>query len=73
MKRAAVTIQAEPFSVSITEAAQMVGLSRTQFYRLYLRAKRVCPIRKGRKRLMIDVKELRKAYEQYVAEARADQ
>lgn len=51
----------------------MVGLSRSQFYRLYLRdVQRVRPIRKGRKRLLIDVKELRKAYEQYIAEARAD-
>lgn len=63
-------IKTEPLAVTIDDAARMVGLSRSQFYRLYLDGGRLKSVPKGRRR-MIDVKELRSAYEQYVAEVRA--
>lgn len=52
----------------------MVGLSRSQFYREYLDTDRVktMPKGRGRRRRMIDVKELTSAYEEYKTEARAD-
>lgn len=68
------TIKAEPLAVTIDEAARMVSLSRAEFYREYLDTRRIKAIPKGRgrRRLMIDVKELTVAYEQYKAETRAD-
>jgi hypothetical protein len=71
----AVTIKTEPLAVTIEEAAKIVCLSRSEFYREYLDTGRVRPLPKGRKRRrrMIDVKELTIAYEQYKAETRADE
>jgi ACT domain-containing protein len=50
-------------AVDISAAAQMVGLSRAQFYKLYLDPKRVCSIQTGKRDRVIDVGELRAAYE----------
>jgi hypothetical protein len=60
----------ETLSITIDEAARMVGMSRAQFYRLYLDAGRIQTVPLGRRRRMIDVKELRRAYAQYVIDAR---
>jgi ACT domain-containing protein len=69
-----VTIKAEPLEISIDEAAQMVGLSRAQFYRDYLDVGRVKTVPKGRgRRRMVIVQELRRAHEQYVTERRANE
>lgn len=67
-----VTIKAEPLAVTIEEAARMVGISRAQFYRLYLDTGRLRTVPKGRRRRMVDVGELRRAYELLVAESRAE-
>lgn len=63
----------EPFAVSIHEAARIVGMSRSQFYRVYLEPQRIRPIPNGRRRQMIDMEELRRAYAEYKAETRADE
>lgn len=58
-------------ALCIADAARAVGLSRGQFYRVYLNPKRVTAIATGRRDRVVDVAELRKAYEAYVAEQRA--
>lgn len=68
------TIRAEPLEISIAEAAEMVGLSRAQFYRDYLDTGRIRTVPKGRGRhRMVIVQELKRAHEQYVAERRANE
>lgn len=62
----------QPLAVSISEAARMVGLSRTMFYREYIDSGRIVAIPKGRRRRLIDVAELRSAYQKYITEARGD-
>lgn len=64
----------EPLEISIEDAARMVGLSRSQFYRDYLDNGRVRTVPKGRgRRRMVVVQELRRAHEQYVTERRANE
>lgn len=50
-------------AVDISAAAQMVGLCRAQFYKRYLDPKRVCSIQTGKRDRVIDLGELRAAYE----------
>lgn len=68
------SVTVEPFEISIEQAAELVGLSRSQFYRDYLDTGRVRTVPKGRgRRRMIITQELRRAHEQYVAERRANE
>lgn len=60
-------------AVSIEEAAHMVGISRAQFYRVYLDTGRVVSVRHGRKSRVIDVEELQAAYGKFKQESRAIQ
>jgi len=57
------------FAVPLAEAARMVGVTRAKFYSLYVRSGRVRPITQGQSRV-IDVEELRAAYEQMRDESR---
>jgi predicted DNA-binding transcriptional regulator AlpA len=63
------TPQHEPLAITIAQAAKMVGMSRSMFYRVYLDAGRIQTVPKGRWR-MIDVVELRRAYARYIADTR---
>lgn len=63
-------LKVEPLAVSIEEAARIVGVSRSQFYRLYLNSGRIKTIPMGRRR-MVDVRELHSAYELLAEESRA--
>lgn len=60
----------EPIAVPILEAAKMIGLSRRQFYRVFLDTKRILPIKTGIRDRVVDVTELRSAYEKFKAESR---
>lgn len=51
----------------------MVGVSRAQFYRLYLDTKRVRAIRTGGKSRVIDVQELHEAYMELKADLRTEE
>jgi predicted DNA-binding transcriptional regulator AlpA len=57
-------------AVSISEAAHMVGISRAHFYNLYIGPGRVKPVVMGGHSRVIDVGELRAAYEKIRAETR---
>jgi ACT domain-containing protein len=61
---------ATALAVDIATAAKMVGISRAQFYRLYLKPGRVTAIKTGKRDRIIDVAELTEAYRTYVAEQR---
>jgi len=61
------------FAVSINDAARMVGMSRSMFYKEFLTSRRVRPICGGLHMRLIDVQELRKAYDGYVIERRAEE
>lgn len=61
----------DPLAVDIATAARMVGVSRAQFYRIYLRPGRLRSIRTGGRDRVIDVAELRAAYTQLVSDLRA--
>jgi hypothetical protein len=63
----------EPLAVDIATAARMVGISRAQFYRLYLTPGRVRAIKTGGRDRVIDVAELRGAYAALVADLRASE
>ncbi len=60
-----------PRAISIREAANHVGLSRGQFYREFINANRVTPIKTGKRDRIVLIKELDSAFDQYVAEKRA--
>jgi hypothetical protein len=57
-----------PLAVDISTAALMVGISRAQFYRLYLRPGRVRSIKTGGRDRNIDCAELQAAYATLLAE-----
>ena len=61
----------EPMAVDIATAARMVGISRAQFYRLYLTPGRIRAIKTGGRDRVIDVAELRAAYAALVADLRS--
>jgi hypothetical protein len=50
------------FGMDITSAATAVGMSRAQFYRLYLKPGRLRAIKTGGRDRVIDVEELKAAY-----------
>lgn len=58
-------------AVDIATAARLVGISRAQFYRIYLTPGRLRAIKTGGRDRVIDVQELRAAYAQLVADTRA--
>jgi methylmalonyl-CoA mutase cobalamin-binding subunit len=67
------TFSTPPLAVDIATAAQMVGISRAQFYRLYLTPGRVRALRTGGRDRVIDVGELCAAYELLKRELRASE
>jgi transposase-like protein len=50
------------FGMDITNAAAAVGMSRAQFYRLYLKSGRLRAIKTGGRDRVIDVEELKAAH-----------
>ena len=52
----------QPLAVDIQTAARMVGISRAQFYRLYLKPGRLRSIKTGGRDRIIDCAELAAAY-----------
>jgi hypothetical protein len=67
------SLAAEPLAVPVAEAARIVGLSRSQFYRVYIDSGRIKTIRTGKRDRVIDVPELKAAYAAFVIEERAAQ
>jgi len=67
MKKAAASAQLPPatsvLGMDIQDAANAVGLSRAQFYRLYLKPGRVKAQKTGGRDRVIDYLELKAAYE----------
>ena len=53
---------AAPLGVDIQTAAQLVGVSRAQFYRLYLKSGRLRAVKTGGRDRVIDYGELTAAY-----------
>lgn len=62
----------DSLAVQIPEAARIVGLSRTQFYRLFLNTGRLRTIPTGKRDRVIDRGELEAAYRAYIAEQRQE-
>ena len=62
----------DKLAVDIGEAADIVGLSKGQFRRVFLDGPtpRIRSIRTGKRDRVIDLAELRAAYEAYKSEAR---
>lgn len=60
-----------PWALSLTDAARMVGMSKTHFRRVFIDGGRVHPIPSGERDRIIDTTELRSAYEKFIAEKRA--
>lgn len=61
----------ETLAVDIARAAEIVGISRAQFYRLYINPGRVRPLKTGGRDRVVDVGELRAAYDALKTELRA--
>ncbi len=61
-----------PRALSINEAAKHVGLSRTQFYREFLKTDppRVQAIHSGKRDRIVILAELEEAFAQYISEKR---
>jgi len=57
-----------PLALDIKAAAAVVGLSRAQFYRLYINSGRVRAIKTGARDRVIDYEELQAAYKKLRAE-----
>jgi len=57
-----------PLAVDINTGAQVVGMSRSQFYRVFLDTGRVKTMKTGKRDRTIDYAELETAYTAYRAE-----
>lgn len=60
----------ELLGCSITQACEMYGMGRGDFYRDFIRSGLVKPIKRGKRARTIVVAELREAFAKYVAEKR---
>ena len=70
MKEEAQSLPAAPLAVSILDASRIVGMSRGQFYRVFLDTQRIKAIHSGKRDRVIDMSELRAAYDVWKAETR---
>ncbi|HEV8364601.1 MAG TPA: hypothetical protein VGQ52_13895 [Gemmatimonadaceae bacterium] len=61
-----------PWAFSIPDAARMVGMSTSQFRRVFLDTGRLRSIPSGIRDRVIDASELHAAWEQFKAEKRAE-
>lgn len=60
----------DPLAFSIADAAQFVGLSKSQFRRIYIDGRRIKTLRTGKRDRTVDAAELRAAYSAYTTEQR---
>jgi len=60
-----------PIAVPIKVAAEIVGLSRAQLYREFIKPGRLRPVPTGKRDRVVIVAELEQAFKLYTAEKRA--